>query len=99
MVATSNGVGILVQCKSSQSSTIGWDAIKEVVGGAMRYQAKMPSVKFKKIAITNQKFNSNATEQANFNNVELIDRMQIQEMLQKYRITDFELEQFLIQNI
>ncbi len=99
LIATYSGSGLLVQCKSTQSSTIGWDAIKEVVGGAMRYQAKMPSVKFKKIAITNQRFNSNATEQANFNHVELVDRKQIEEMLQKFRITDFELEQFLVQSI
>jgi hypothetical protein len=57
----------------------------------------MPSVKFKKVALTNQRFNANASEQAAFNHVELIDRTQIELMLQQYRITDFELEQFLIQ--
>ena len=65
----------------------------------MRYQSKMPSVKFKKVAITNQRFNSNATEQAAFNHVELIDRAQIEQMLLKYRITDFELDELLIRNI
>lgn len=96
LIAINSGSGMLVQCKSSQSAYIGWDAIKEVVGGAMRYQSKMPSVKFKKVAITNQQFNATASEQAAFNHVELIDRPQIEQMLQQYRITDFELDEFLI---
>lgn len=96
LIAINNSSGMLVQCKSSQSISIGWDAIKEVVGGAMRYQSKMPSVKFKKVAITNQRFNPTASEQASFNHVELIDRPKIEQMLQQYRITDFELDEFLI---
>ena len=99
LIAINNGSGMLVQCKSSQSASIGWDAIKEVVGGSMRYQSKMPSVKFKKVAITNQRFNATASEQAVFNHVELIDRPQIEQLLQQYRITDFELDEFLIGNI
>ena len=69
---------------------------KEVVGGAMRYQSKMPSVKFKKVAITNQRFNSTAAEQAAFNHVELISRDEISELILKFRITDFELDEFLM---
>jgi SNF2 family DNA or RNA helicase len=99
LIAINSGIGMLVQCKSSQSASIGWDAIKEVVGGAMRYQSKMPSVKFKKVAITNQRFNATATGQADVNHVELIDRSQIEKMLQQFRITDFELDEFLIKNI
>jgi hypothetical protein len=38
-----------------------------------------------------------ASEQAAFNHVELIDRSQIEQMLQQYRITDFELDEFLIE--
>ena len=96
LIAINSGSGMLVQCKSSQSPSIGWDAIKEVVGGAMRYQSKMPSVKFKKVAITNQRFNATASEQAAFNHVELIDRPQIEQMLQQFRVTDFELDEFLV---
>jgi HJR/Mrr/RecB family endonuclease len=99
LIAINSGSGRLVQCKSSQSNSISWDAIKEVVGGAMRYQSKMPSIKFKKVAITNQRFNATASEQAAFNHVELIDRPQIEQMLQQYRITDFELDEFLIEAI
>ena len=40
-----------------------------------------------------------ASEQAAFNHVELIDRPQIEQMLQQYRITDFELDEFLIETI
>lgn len=97
LIAINSSSGMLVQCKSSQSPSIGWDAIKEVVGGAMRYQSKMPSVKFKKVAITNQRFNATASEQANLNHVELIDRPQIEQLLQQYRITDFDLDEFLIE--
>lgn len=99
LIAISGGSGLLIQCKSSQSSSIGWDAIKEVVGGSMRYQAKMPNVKFKKLAITNQRFNSTASEQAAFNHVELIDRKKIEQLLEKHRITDFELDEFFVDNI
>ena len=97
LIGINSKSGMLVQCKSSQSASIGWDAIKEVVGGAMRYQSKMPSIKFKKVAITNQRFNATASEQAAFNHVELIERPQIEQMLQQYRITDFELDEFLIE--
>jgi hypothetical protein len=45
----------------------------------------------------NQRFNATASEQAAFNHVELIDRGQIEQMLQYYRITDFELDEFLIE--
>jgi len=53
----------------------------------------MPSIKFKKVAITNQQFNSIAVEQASFNHVDLIDRVQIETMLKKYRLTDYDLEE------
>jgi SNF2 family DNA or RNA helicase len=99
LIAINNGNGMLVQCKSSQSASIGWDAIKEVVGGAMRYQSRMPNVKFKKIAITNQRFNKAAVEQAEFNHVELIDRPKIENLLQEQRITDFELDEYLVASI
>lgn len=96
VIAINNGSGVLVQCKSSQSQSIGWDAIKEVVAGSNRYQAKMPSIRFKKVAITNQRFNSSALEQANYNNVELIDRASINKILLEYGITDLELDEYLI---
>lgn len=96
LIAVSGSRGLLVQCKSSLSNTIGWDAIKEVVGGAMRYQSQMPSIFFKKVAITNQYFNSMAIEQAAVNNVQLIDRGHIEKMLLDLQITDLELEASLI---
>ena len=55
-------------------------------------------MRFKKLAITNQRFNSTAAEQAALNHVELIDRMQIEKMLLKFRITDFDLDEFLIKS-
>jgi HJR/Mrr/RecB family endonuclease len=96
LVAINSGSGLLVQCKSSLAASIGWDAIKEVVGGSMRYQSRMPSVRFKKVAITNQRFNSTAIEQAALNHVELIDREKIIQFLLEHRITDFDIDEFLI---
>jgi HJR/Mrr/RecB family endonuclease len=99
LVAINGKTGVLVQCKSSQSPSIGWDAIKEVVGGTMRYQARFTSVRFKRLAITNQRFNATAVEQANLNQVELIDREAIQVLLSEHRITDFELDEYLVVNV
>ena len=96
LVAIANGRGLLVQCKSSSSSSIGWDAIKEVVGGAMRYQIRMPNVKFKRMAVTNQRFNAMAIDQAALNHVELMDRPQIEEALLKHAITDLQLDELLV---
>ena len=96
VIAVKSDNGLLVQCKSSLSTNLGWDAIKEVVGGASRYQLNMPGIKFKKLAITNQRFNANAADQAAINHVELIERPQIEDALQQYPITDTELDEFLI---
>lgn len=90
-----DGKGILVQCKSSQAASLGWDAIKEVVAGAMRYQSQHPNVFFEKWALTNQNFNGSAIDQANFNQVELIQRSDLEKMLEKLQITDCELDEVL----
>lgn len=66
---------------------------------SMRYEAKMPAVKFRKVALINQKVNSIAIEQAAINGVEMIDRPQIEQMLLKYTITDCELDEFLMGSI
>lgn len=88
--------GVLAQCKSSTQASIGWDAIKEVVGGAASYQSRHPGTRFKKMAITNQRFNSVAREQATANQVELFERGDIGALIQSSAMTDLELEEFML---
>jgi SNF2 family DNA or RNA helicase len=95
VIGIKGGSGVLAQCKSSQSMSIGWDAIKEVVGGAIRYQARYPGVRFKRMAITNQTFNPTAVEQAEFNHVEVVERDAIISFLEAHPITDLELEELI----
>jgi HJR/Mrr/RecB family endonuclease len=84
--------GELLQCKSSGGADVGWDAVKEVTGGAARYQARFPGVLFRRLAVTNQRFNTGAKDQAEHNRVTLIERGQLETLLTKYEVTNFELE-------
>ena len=81
---------MLIQCKRS-SKTLGWDAIKEVVAGAARYEKMYPGIIFTKIAMTNQFFNQTAKEQAIHNCVELWERSALDAKLQKNCINQSEL--------
>ena len=98
VVALKNPDGVLIQCKSSgiNSNQLGWDAIKEVTGGAAKYQMMHPSVKFSKVAITNQYFNPSAIEQAKLNHVRLIQRNELIGTLDEYQVMRSEFEQELI---
>jgi len=96
VVAINGSLGLLVQCKSSQASSVGWDAIKELAGGAMRYQARFPGVSFIKVAFTNQRFNFAAAEQAKLNQVQLIQRQEIEAWLSEFRASDHELDELLL---
>ena len=89
VVAIKNRAGILIQCKTSSISgqALGWDAVKEVVAGAAAYEIKHSGVTFKKVAVTNQRFNSSATEQAHLNGVDLVDCSILEEMLKKYPVS------------
>jgi len=88
VVALKNPEGILIQCKNSgvAGNQLGWDAIKEVTGGAAKYQMLHPGVKFSKLAITNQYFNSSASEQAKLNHVRLVQRDELEKMLAELSI-------------
>lgn len=68
--------GVLIQCKSSPNPdrSLGWDAIKEVVGGTAVVQEQFPTVRFSRIGLTNQRFNKNAHDRARANDVELVER-------------------------
>ena len=85
IVATKGKQGLLIQCKSSEAAKgIGWDAIKEVVAGAAAYEQQFPDVRFSKVAVTNQFFNTNSIQQAEHNGVSLIDGGILTEWLSLY---------------
>ncbi|GAB7535224.1 SNF2-related protein [Burkholderia sp. 3C] len=95
IVALKKRDGELIQCKSSKSAELGWDAVKEVVAGAARYQARFRGTRFRRIAVTNQGFTSGAREQAAANQVELVVRERLAELLNLYPITNYEFDDAL----
>ena len=84
--------GELIQCKSSLSEAIGWDAIKEVTAGAARYQTRFPGTRFKKVAVTNQAFTSGAVSQAEDNSVYLVTRNELEQLLSAHPISNHEFD-------
>lgn len=96
IVALQGKSGELIQCKSSRSADLGWDAIKEVVAGAARYQARFAGTRLRKIAVTNQSFTSGAVQQAEANHVQLVQRTDIELLLKGYPITNLDFDQALV---
>jgi hypothetical protein len=86
VVIGNDGKGLIGQCKHSTQAELGWDAVKEVTAGSPAYQARHPGVMFQKVAITNQKFNSTAIQQANTLGVKLIGRAELIELLNKAQL-------------
>lgn len=87
--------GELLQCKTSVNPEIGWDAIKEVVAGAVLYQARFFGTRFSKVAVTNQRFTQGAREQAKANRVNLVERDVLAGWLATYPLTNYELDEEL----
>lgn len=92
IVALNGREGDLLQCKSSKGAEAGWDAVKEVVAGAARYQARFAGTRFRRVAITNQRFTSGAREQAHANKVVLMERPQLEQLLAEYPVGSHEFE-------
>lgn len=92
VVAFKGREGELIQCKSSKSSCIGWDAIKDVTGGAAGYQARYPNTQFKRVAVTNQTFTQGAMAHAVENKVRVVTRATLEELLGQYPTTNHELD-------
>ena len=92
VVALNGHEGELLQCKSSKSVAVGWDAIKEVTAGAAKYQARFRGTRFRRLAVTNQGFTSGAQEQASANQVEMIVRSDLEDMLGASPITNHEFD-------
>ncbi len=80
--------GILIQCKTSSSTDrqLGWEAVRDVVGGTAIYAEKYPAVRFRRIGMTNQHFNSRAHERARASNVQLIEQDGIARLLDEHPI-------------
>ena len=82
LIAYKENNGLLIQCKSSSDEcAMGWEAIKDVVAGEAAYHTKHPALSFKKVAVTNQTFNGTAKQQATHNEVKLLERTDLLEML------------------
>lgn len=92
VVAQLGSDGQLLQCKTSIHSEIGWDAIKEVVAGAVRYQTRFFGTRFSKVAVTNQRFTSGARAQAEANRVTLVERDELARLLAAHPVTNHELD-------
>jgi SNF2 family DNA or RNA helicase len=92
VVALQGKTGELLQCKSSVNQQVGWDAIKEVVAGAPIYQAMMPNVMLRRLAVTNQTFSESARTRAAANAVQLVEREEVERTLAAHPITADELE-------
>lgn len=96
-VAISGGKGELIQTKTSsnEGTRLGWETVKDVVGGEAFYRRKHPNVDFKKVGITNQYFNAQAIEQAELNGVELFDQQRLGELLKQHSVTMMDIERLL----
>jgi len=88
VVALQGAVGELIQAKTSATpgASVGWDAVKEVVGGAALYERRHPSVTFSKVCITNQAFNAQAHENAALNGVALMEQKDLAAMLAEHPV-------------
>jgi SNF2 family DNA or RNA helicase len=95
VVALKGREGELLQCKSSKSADIGWDAIKEVTAGAAKYQARFMGTRLRRVAVTNQRFTAGAREQAAVNQVELVVRSRLEELMSAHAITNHEFDSAL----
>lgn len=94
VIALRGTTGKLIQAKTSgtDGARLEWDAVKEVVAGEAFYQRRHPKVKFEKVCLANQLFNSHATENASLNKVELLDQGDLTNLLEKQNVTILEVE-------
>lgn len=89
--------GMLIQAKQStrDDARLGWDAVRDVVGGEAHYRRRFPNIEFQKYVITNQRFNGDAHAQAEKNQVLLIERSKLEDMLEKYPVNMIDVERQL----
>ena len=65
---------------------LGWEAVRDVVGGTAIYSELYPMVQFRKIGLTNQGFNDRAHERARANGVRLIEYAGLGKLISRYPI-------------
>jgi HJR/Mrr/RecB family endonuclease len=99
VIALQGKEGELLQCKSSTNAELGWDAVKEVAAGAARYQNTYSGTRFKRICVTNRRFNTHAHDQADANRVRLIERDELEHLLIQYPLTVEELDDELMSKL
>lgn len=101
VVAIKGNKGVLIQAKTSSSDdrALNWDTVKEVVAGEAFYRRRHPGVQFKKVGLTNQRFNSQAHENAILNYVQLMDQKDLSELLKKYALTMLDVERMIYSDI
>jgi HJR/Mrr/RecB family endonuclease len=93
----SEGKGKLVQAKTSGTDDVAldWGAVKEVVGGHAFYARQFPNVIFDRVCMTNQYFDQQARVNAELNDVELVERPQLAQMLIETAVSMLEVERIL----
>lgn len=86
VVGTRAGEGVLIQCKTSSivERALGWEAVRDVVGGAAIYEEQFPAVRFVRIGVTNQRFNARAHERARANGVKLVEQAGLAELINEF---------------
>ncbi|SAK66636.1 helicase SNF2 [Caballeronia calidae] len=97
VVAFTGTKGDLVQCKSSGADNASLDSqgVKDVLLGRAQYEARHPQVDFSLWAVTNQFFNDSTCERARNSKVSLVNQRDIEELLEKYPVTNADLQRFL----
>ncbi len=93
IVAIKGNDGVVMQCKSSSrhNAHLGREALSDVIMDYNEFAQMIPDVSFKKIAITNQYFNEEVKRRAILHGVELIEKLEILELLEKHPIRLVEL--------
>ena len=64
--------------------------------GVAAYAQRYPGVKFSLVAVTNQRFNSTAKQQAHLLNVELIEGEDLAQLVEQHPMRRGELERFIL---
>ena len=98
VVAIRGAEGVVIQCKSSsvEGRELGWEGVKDVAAGSAAYAARYPGVRLSMVAVTNQRFNGTARQQAQLLNVELVEANDLAKLLEEYPMRRGELERFLL---
>ncbi|MBK6961592.1 MAG: restriction endonuclease [Gammaproteobacteria bacterium] len=93
-------MGKLIQVKSSgiEGKQLGWDAVKDVVGGHEFYAKKFPRVGFELACLTNRYFDEQTHRNAKLNRVELLEQPHLQQMLNETPVMMIDIEKILYPN-